>query len=93
MAKVILLVVLPDPLIALTPVVGEIAQVTIPPIPPVTVLVAVPPAVIAADALQLSAVGVVQGMLETVIVRLQLTLACGVQPAGEELLVLVNVTV
>ncbi len=89
----ILLVVTPEPLVALTPVVGEIAQVTTPPVPPVTILVAVPPAVIAADALQLSAKGKVHGMLLTIIVRLQLTLACGVQPAGTLLLVLVNVTV
>jgi hypothetical protein len=88
-----LLVVLPEPLVELTPKVGEIVQVMFPPEPPDTELVTEPPAVIDVDELQLNSVGAEHGTLLTVIVRVQLTLACGVQPAGEALLVLVNVTV
>jgi hypothetical protein len=90
---VILLVVLPEPLVVLTPVVGEITQVIFPPEPPDTVLVTVSPTAMEVAALQVRGEGGVHGIWLTVIYLLQFTLASGEQPAGVELLVLVNVTV
>ena len=68
-------VVLPVPLLRLTPAVGMIAHVMLPPVPPVTVEVAVPPSEMVAAASQTRSVGVVQGLVAAATVA-------GLHPCG-----------